>query len=794
MGTCTHSAPVNKNHEMYSAKLVLNLSAHPLSPDQISLLQKGLNFCPTPDEPNIGEIRRDLDKFHLSLKRKSFFHRDSDSDLTTTHNPSFSIAGGYAPGESLIDDPPFGHFRFRNPSSWKPTNVSTSLEAFILCNEVELSGLQTKKHPNDNLTPGERKAIADLKALREIVIKPADKGSAVVIMDRTDYVHEGIRQLSDGLFYKKVETDLTDKHNELVKSFILHLEDEGEIDTKCKDFLTCKKPRTPKFYMLPKIHKGVTPPPGRPIVSANNSPTERISQLVDFFLNPLIPNIPSYVKDTTHFIRLIRDLGQINPNCLIATLDVSSLYTNIPNNEGLEAASNFLNRHRADAERPSNLHLVHMLNMVLTMNNFDFNGEHFLQIGGTAMGTRVAPSFANCFMGEFERLHVRTHHIKPLLWLRYIDDIFAIFDHDETTVQGFINDLNSCHPSIKFTAELSNTSVNFLDTTVKLTQHGQLETDLYCKPTDAHNYLLYNSAHPSHLKKGIPYSQFLRVRRICTHLSDFDLHASTLSQHFERRGYPPSIISAALQRARDQDRDSLIQEPLNESTTSNVTFDKLFAVSTYSPGFTGFRDVIEKNRPILAKNKCTRFLFDLPTTYGHRRAPNLRDTLVSAQLPDTQNQKEQKHGPPGARCLTRGGRPKKNCRYCTKLNKSGTILSHSTGKSHPCRTKIDCKSHNIVYAIECKRCGMQYVGHTQNTLQSRIRQHFYDMKLPEHQYPTGVHFSKPGHQKEKDALIHVLSFCPAPSEGAGKEWRLAVELEWIHRLRTQTPYGLNLDH
>ena len=65
------------------------------------------------------------------------------------------------------------------------------------------------------------------------------------------------------------------------------------------------------------------------------------------------------------------------------------------------------------------------------MNKFEFNREHYLQISGTAMGTRVAPSFANTFMGNFEDTHVYTHRIQPLLWLRLIDNIFMIWMHNK---------------------------------------------------------------------------------------------------------------------------------------------------------------------------------------------------------------------------------------------------------------------------------------------------------------------------------------------------------------------------
>ena len=68
--------------------------------------------------------------------------------------------------------------------------------------------------------------------------------------------------------------------------------------------------------------------------------------------------------------------------------------------------------------------------MILTMNNFVFNDEHFLQQRGTAMGTRMAPAFANLFMGEFEKNAISGYADKPYLWYRYIEDIFMVWTHD----------------------------------------------------------------------------------------------------------------------------------------------------------------------------------------------------------------------------------------------------------------------------------------------------------------------------------------------------------------------------
>ena len=81
--------------------------------------------------------------------------------------------------------------------------------------------------------------------------------------------------------------------------------------------------------------------------------------------------------------------------------------------------------------------------MVLTLNNFEFNGEHFLQIGGTAMGTRLAPSYTNLFMSDFEDKFVYTYREQPLWWKRFIYDIFMLWTHGRDQLDEFIAHLNS---------------------------------------------------------------------------------------------------------------------------------------------------------------------------------------------------------------------------------------------------------------------------------------------------------------------------------------------------------------
>ena len=142
---------------------------------------------------------------------------------------------------------------------------------------------------------------------------------------------------------------------------------------------------------------------------------------------------------------------------------------------------------------PTNNSICNLLHLVLHCNNFQFDNKHYFQTGGTAMGTKLASSFVNIFMGWFKDKFVYTYHTKPLIWKRYIDDIFMIWPHGQESLAKFVTHLNSSHNTIKFTVESSRSHVNFLDVTVSINDKHELVTSLYTKPTDSHNYLLYFS-------------------------------------------------------------------------------------------------------------------------------------------------------------------------------------------------------------------------------------------------------------------------------------------------------------
>ena len=263
---------LNKNQNASTIKAhesVVNLSNRPLTPIDIDILQRGMKFCPTPGEADMSELHDDLDKLHVRLKRYLHFNKLSPPD-DSTHIQDITLT----PTPDLHE--PFKHQKFKLPSDWIPHPI-VNLENFIFKNHRDLSETKTPRIRNHNISKEERTALNQLAKDSSIVIKPADKGGAVVIWDRDKYIKEGLRQLSDNNFYIETESDLTSTHHREVVTLLDDMHSHGEIDISCHRYLTYTPIRTAQFYMLPKIHKDKINPPGRPIVSGNGCPTERIS-------------------------------------------------------------------------------------------------------------------------------------------------------------------------------------------------------------------------------------------------------------------------------------------------------------------------------------------------------------------------------------------------------------------------------------------------------------------------------------------------------------------------------------
>ena len=185
---------------------------------------------------------------------------------------------------------------------------------------------------------------------------------------------------------------------------------------------------------------------------------------MDHHLRPLVPEIKLYIKD---FLRKLGEVRGLPNNVILCTIDVVGLYPHIPHNEGLEAnmaaLSNSQGSQSGGWEGSLHKDVVAFADMVLKSNNFQFNGKHYVQKLGTAIGTRKALSYANIFMDKLESCLLREAEFKPHTWWRYIDDILIIWTEDKKKLRDLLDYLNNVHDAIKFSSKWSRSEIEFSD-------------------------------------------------------------------------------------------------------------------------------------------------------------------------------------------------------------------------------------------------------------------------------------------------------------------------------------------
>ena len=267
-----------------------------------------------------------------------------------------------------------------------------------------------------------------------------------------------------------------------------------------------------------------------------------------------------------------------------------------------------------------------MVDFVLKNNLFEFDCKIYQQISSTAIGTRFALPYACIFMDYVETEFLKTQAIKPWLWKRFIDDIFFIWTDSQKKLNKFLKNLNEFHPNLKFTYEKSKEKINFLDLVIKLTD-GKIVTDLYCKPTDSHQYLHYNSCHAEHIKRSIIFSQTLRLKRICSQKSNLDSHVKELKNWFSKRSYPAKVISEQVNRALKS------EENVKERNGQHMKENGVPLELTYNPNFNNLSFLIHKNLQFLYADPETQRVFTPAPFVSFRSARNLKSFLVRSSLP-----------------------------------------------------------------------------------------------------------------------------------------------------------------
>ena len=288
--SCNKSQP---KEELIIHPKVLNLSSVSLTPSQIQILTKGLKFTPTPQR-NLPEMEKDIKDFTRKLRLVEFFSENPELDTLDS---------------SLV----------KNKSNFRPPqNRNSTLESVIKFLQKQSFYKENFKNKS-NISKHEWQDILNLKKIKDIIIKEADKGGAVVIMNNKHYLKMISDHLNDETTYKMVESNCDTKAMKGITKIIEKYKDN--LTKKEKEYLVSFSYNTSNFYGLPKIHKSkliqnaikeqqkeyvhVIEPSDlklRLIVAGPICPTRPLSNLIDILLKPFLLHVKSYFKDNLDFL------------------------------------------------------------------------------------------------------------------------------------------------------------------------------------------------------------------------------------------------------------------------------------------------------------------------------------------------------------------------------------------------------------------------------------------------------------------------------------------------------------
>ena len=311
-------------------------------------------------------------------------------------------------------------------------------------------------------------------------------------------------------------------------------------------------------------------------------------------------------------------------------MDVASLYTNIPQEEGITIVCKTYETFHLNKPPIPTLHLRDMLRLILKENSFHFNRKNFLQTHCTAMGTKMAVSFANIFMAAVETEIIERSSKKPLIWKRYIDDVFSLWNLNKEEITAFIELANNYHPTIKFTAEISDTEITFLDTCVykgeRFKEESILNVRTYFKPTETFQYTHFTSCHPPGVRKGFIKGEALRLLRTNSSKATFKENITQFKRRLRDRCYPDNLVDKTLSKVKFSERMSALQN--KQKAGKRV----LPFVTEYRPSVPYLKNILMSKWHLIENQPLLRNIFKDPHLLSYRKGRSLKDVLVRAKL------------------------------------------------------------------------------------------------------------------------------------------------------------------
>ena len=287
-----------------------------------------------------------------------------------------------------------------------------------------------------------------------------------MVIDTQEYIKKVEDDLQSNNTYKRLTTNKLTTVNNKVKKMVKEMHSKGIIDDKLRQYMMPGRVHEGKVKANPKMHK-----PGAPIrtiISGTDHPTEKMAEVAESQLEEWVTSLPSYIKDTTHFLQKVEEENKRlrTDQILMFAMDVKTLYPSIPRQKGMDACKDALDK-RTGKSIPTDATML-MIQTVLENNIFTFNRKSYLQMTGTAIGSRLGRNYACTYMGKWEEEHLTEVQIKPTMYVRYVDDIFGLWSDTEDELKEFHKTArNNIDENMKVDLRVSNKEIEFLDVLVK---------------------------------------------------------------------------------------------------------------------------------------------------------------------------------------------------------------------------------------------------------------------------------------------------------------------------------------
>ena len=408
-------------------------------------------------------------------------------------------------------------------------------ETINICNAIEH---HTHKDKIDKTIINRyKKTQKFIKEHPEILFTRADKGNTTVAIHQKDYITKIEQLLQDKDTYTIVKKDPTRKITDQLRNMLKQWRNNNYITDRTYKMLMTNDGNLARAYGVPKIHKKGYP--YRIIISTINSPINKLAQYLHDKLNNSINTDNNYsIKNSYELIKKLQHIV-IPKNHKLASLDVISLFTNIPTDKAIESITNKWEKISQHTHLPLES-FIQAIQFIFDSTYFTFNKTIYKQIFGTPMGSPLSPIIADIVMQELESRAIEEIPYNIPIYYRYVDDI--ILAAPTNSFDEILAKFNSKHDRLKFTIELSqNNKINFLNVTLSVEEKGRMSYNIHYKPTFSGRFINYYSHHPWAHKKGVIFGLVDRAIK----LADNKWHTKNIEQVISiliKNSYPLKTI------------------------------------------------------------------------------------------------------------------------------------------------------------------------------------------------------------------------------------------------------------